>query len=84
MATFEQEDLYRAAGALKNDKACSEVLRRLEEKYIDAWKSSSAQDYDTRDDAYRMVRAIYELRGELNALASEPNVAAFNRRLRSA
>ena len=38
MATWEQENLYRAAKALKNDDASNEVLRRLEQRYIEAWK----------------------------------------------
>jgi hypothetical protein len=37
---------------------------------------------DDRDDAYRMVRAIGEFRNELTALAAEPTVTAFNRRLK--
>jgi hypothetical protein len=30
-----------------------------------------------------MMRVIFELRGELSALAAEPSIAAFNRRLRA-
>jgi len=37
MATWEQENLYRAAKALQNDDASNEVLRRLEQRYIEAW-----------------------------------------------
>jgi len=83
MATWEQENLYRAAKALQNDDASSEVFRRLEQRYIEAWKTSSLDQVDVREDAYRMMRAISELRGELSALAAEPNIAAFNRRLRA-
>lgn len=82
MATYEQEELWRAAGALHRDDAAQEVLRRLEERYVDEWKMSAPEDGAKRDDAYRMVRAVTEFRTELAALAAEPSVLQFNRRLK--
>jgi len=57
--------------------------RRLEERMIYTWKASAPDASQARDDAYLMVRAIAELRNELTALAAEPTVDRFNRRLKS-
>jgi hypothetical protein len=84
MSTFEQEDLWRSAKALSSDKATSTVLDRLEERYIDEWRQSDPEDLGGRDAAYFMVRAIAAFRGELNALASEPDITRFNNRLKRA
>jgi hypothetical protein len=84
MSTFEQEDLWRSAKALASDKATSTVLDRLEERYIDEWRHSDPEDLGGRDAAYFMVRAIAAFRGELNALASEPDITRFNNRLKRA
>lgn len=82
MTPHELEDIYRAATALSRDRATDEVLRRMEQTYIEKWKMSPPDRGDERDDAYRMVRAIGEFRNELTALAAEPSVTAFNRRLK--
>lgn len=83
MATFEQEELYREAQAFTRSEAMKEVFRRLEERMIYTWKASAPDASQSRDDAYLMVRAIAELRNELTALAAEPTVDRFNRRLKS-
>ena len=84
MPSFEQEDLWRSAKALASDKATSTVLDRLEQRYIDEWRQSDPEDLGGRDTAYFMVRAIAAFRGELNALASEPDITRFNNRLKRA
>lgn len=84
MSSFEQEDLWRSAKALASDKATSTVLDRLEQRYIDEWRQSDPADLEGRDAAYFMVRAIAAFRGELNALASEPDITRFNNRLKRA
>ena len=84
MSTFEQETLWIAAKAMANDKAVQEVLRRLKERAVDDWASSPPEADAKRLDAYHMVRAIASLETELTALASEPDVTRFNRRLRKA
>ncbi len=82
MTSYEQEELWRAAGALHRDGAAQEVLKRLEERYVNDWKMSAPEDGAKRDDAYRMVRAVTAFRAELASLAAEPTVAQFNRRLK--
>ena len=84
MSTFEQEDLWRSAKALASDKATGTVLDRLEQRYIDEWRQSDPADLEGRDAAYFMMRAIAAFRGELNALASEPDITRFNNRLKRA
>jgi hypothetical protein len=84
VSTFEQETLWIAAKAMANDKAVQEVLRRLKERAVDDWASSPPEADAKRLDAYHMVRAIASFQAELTALASEPDVMRFNRRLRKA
>lgn len=84
MSTFEQEQLWLAAAALHKDQAAQEVLKRLEARFVSEWMESSPNEGDKRDDAYRMVRAIAAFRQELEALAYEPTVTQFNRRLKKA
>ena len=84
MPTFEQEELWRSAKALVADKAANAVLDRLEQRFVDEWKISDPEDLGGRDAAYFMVRAIAAFRGELTALASEPDVTRFNSRLKRA
>lgn len=84
MSTYEQEELWRAAGALHRDGAAQEVLKRLEARFVAEWMNSTPEEGVKRDDAYRMVRAVAAFRQELEALALEPTVAQFNRRLKVA
>jgi hypothetical protein len=84
VSTFEQETLWIAAKGMANDKAVQEVLRRLKERAVDDWASSPPEADAKRLDAYHMVRAIASFQAELTALASEPDVTRFNRRLRKA
>ena len=82
MTTHEQEELWRAAKALATDKATAAVLDRLDEKFTQDWKESEISDSQTRDGAYYMVRAVAAFRRELDSLASEPDIARFNNRLK--
>jgi len=80
----EKEDLWRAAKLLDGDKAVEEVFSRLEARYVEDWKGSAPDNERKRMEAYYMVRAIDAVRSELTALASEPDILHFNKRLRKA
>lgn len=80
--TFEEEDLYREAKALANSKATMEVIRRIEQRVTEEWANSDPGKHEARDAAYHLVRAVRVFRDELAALASTPDVTAFNRRLK--
>lgn len=82
MSTFELEDLWREAKSLAQSRATAEVIRRIEARLVDEWSNSDPDKYDARDAAYQLIRAIRTFRDELAALASEPDVTAFNRRLK--
>lgn len=84
MSTFEQETLWIAAKAMSSDRSVKEVLRRLKERAVGDWASSPPEADAKRLDAYHMVRAISAFESELSALAAEPDVVRFNRRLRKA
>lgn len=84
MASYEQEELWRAAKALSLDKATLAVLQRLQDRSVSDWMGSPPEAAAKRDDAYHMVRAITAFRDELTALAAEPTITQFNRRLNRA
>jgi hypothetical protein len=84
MSTYEQEELWRSAKALVGDKATQAVLQRIQDRIVAEWMGSSPEASAKRDDAYHMVRAIAAFRDELTALAAEPSVMQFNRRLNRA
>jgi hypothetical protein len=56
------------------------VLRRIESACIASWRE--APNLEAREAAHARIRAIDDLRAELAALAAEPDVVSFNRRLR--
>jgi hypothetical protein len=84
MASYEQEELWRSAKALSADKATLAVLQRLQDRSVSDWMGSPPEAAAKRDDAYHMVRAIAAFRDELTALAAEPTIMQFNRRLNRA
>ena len=81
---IEKEDLWRAAKLINGDLAVAEVFRRLEDRLVEDWKGSAPENEQKRMEAYYMVRAITAVRTELTALASEPDIEQFNKRLRKA
>jgi len=84
MSSYEQEQLWIAAKGLAKDAAFKEVMRRLREIAKDDWANSAPEAEAKRMEAYYMVRSINALEAELTALAAEPDLARFNRRLRKA
>jgi hypothetical protein len=84
MSSYEQEELWRAAQSLHRDGAAQEVLKRMEARCVAEWMLSDPTDGAKRDAAYHMVRAVTAFRQELEALALEPTVSQFNRRLKMA
>lgn len=82
MSTFEMEDLWREAKIFTQSKTADELFKRIERRVFDEWTNSPPEKYEERDAAYQLVRAVRALRTELAALASEPDVTAFNRRLK--
>jgi hypothetical protein len=84
MSTYEQEELWRAAKALASDKSTQTVLQRLQDRSVSDWMGTPPEASAKRDDAYHMVRAIAAFRDELTALAAEPTITQFNRRLNRA
>lgn len=78
--SYEREEVYRAAKALKSDRAFEELVKRLTEKYTNDWRTSALDDLPTREKSFLKILVLDELRSELDALASEPDVTAYNRR----
>lgn len=82
MQTFEQEDIWREAKVLAKSRAVEELMKRIEVRLFNEWSNSDPDKWEARDAAYHLIRAVRTFRDELAALASEPDVTAFNRRLK--
>jgi hypothetical protein len=70
----------RAAKELLDNPAVKEIFASLEVAYTEQWRSSKPEDEPARDDAYRMLRALDRLRGDLQSAASSAAVTAHNHR----
>lgn len=76
------EERSRRAQELLDDPFIQYVLDQMELKYVDAWRTSAYDDYDTRGQAYKRLQALYEFRADLEMIATESAIRAFNRRSR--
>lgn len=76
------EQRSRRAKDLLDDPFLEHVLGQLELKYVEAWRTSNLNDYDIRDQAYQRLQALYEFRADLELIATESAINAFNRRSR--
>lgn len=82
MSVLEKEDLWREAKVIANSRTAAELFKRIEERLYGEWSNSDPEKWEARDAAYNLIRAVRTFRDELAALASEPDVTAFNRRLK--
>jgi hypothetical protein len=76
------DERSRRASEMLDDPFLNYVLDRLELKYIDAWRTSNYQDFETRSEAYERLNALHEFRADLELIATESAINAFNRRSR--
>jgi hypothetical protein len=76
------EERSRRASELLDDPFIQHVLDMMELKYVDIWRTSAYDDYDTRGQAYERLQALYEFRADLEMIATESAIRAFNRRSR--
>ena len=76
------DERSRRASEMLDDPFLNYVLDRLELKYIDAWRSSKYEDYETRSEAFGRLNALHEFRADLELIATESAIRAFNRRSR--
>lgn len=76
------DERSRRANELLDDPFINYVLDRLELKYIDAWRTSKYEDYETRSEAFERLNALHEFRADLEMIATESAIRAFNRRSR--
>jgi len=61
MQTFEQEELWRSAKVFHDDALFNELMKRLEQRYMNQWRQSPPDQASVREDAYNMVRAVSAL-----------------------
>jgi hypothetical protein len=82
ISSMTAEQRSRRAKELLDDPFLEHVLGQLELKYVEAWRTSNLSDYDIRDQAYQRLQALYEFRADLELIATESAINAFNRRSR--
>lgn len=68
--------------ALVRDPVLNAVFQRLIDKYMESWRGSPPEQADTREHLHRMVNAVEALKRELQSVAANRKVAAFNNKSR--
>lgn len=74
------EELQHAKDLLKSSGVAF-ILQSIEDRYTEVWKGSSHTDKEIREDAYRMIRALSDLRVEIASIAKGDEIKAYNSRL---
>ena len=64
-----------AAEKLLNDPISSEAFEKLEHKYNSAWISSGLEDNQKRETLYLSIRALGELKLELESMINTGKIA---------
>lgn len=77
-----EADLVREAKHLAASEALSVLLDRLVEDQVATIMSSPPDQPATREEAFRMIRAVHALRDKISSVAQSDDVTAWNRRLR--
>ena len=77
-----QEALDTSVGAktILESAAFNKAFADLQEQYIMAWRNSKPAEGPLREDAYMMLRALDELKGNLKAAAAAGGIVTFNLR----
>ena len=65
----------KAAERVLNDPIISEAFEKLEAKYNSAWVSSGFEDSQKRETIYLSIRALGELRLELESMINTGKIA---------
>ena len=65
----------KAAERLLNDPIISESFEKLETKYNSAWVSSGLEDSQKRETLYLSIRALGELKLELESMINTGKIA---------
>jgi hypothetical protein len=76
------KDLVRRAQDMDSNPALDEIAQRVIEKYTHVFINSAPTEVEAREDAYRMIKAVNELRAEIKSVAISNSVTAWNRGLR--
>jgi hypothetical protein len=82
MSDIHTEHTIRAdrAKAMLGDKLFQEVMQTVEDAYIGYWRR--ATDPAVREQAWHALKSIEHVRTELQSIADNQVVTAFNKRLR--
>lgn len=76
------EQRSERANELLDDPLIQHVFDTLEMRYVDAWRASKYDDYGVREQAYERLMALHEFRADLEMIATDSAIKAFNRRSR--
>lgn len=78
----DRPTIIAGAQELLRSAAFEPALKHLEDHYTAQWRASTLPQAPTREDAWRMIRAIGELREAIRAIAAENRVAEYSQRLK--
>jgi hypothetical protein len=76
----EALDISVGAKSILESNTFNKAFADLEAQYIATWRKSKPAEMRIREDAYLMLRALDELKGNLKAAASAGGLVSFNLR----
>lgn len=79
----DRATIIQGAQELLRSAAFEPALKELEDRYVNQWRTSTLPQSGNREDAWRMVRAVGELREAIRAIAAENRVAEYSQRLKA-
>jgi hypothetical protein len=77
-----EADLARDARALMDNAALEMLFNQITERNIAFIKNSGPLDVEGREHAFRMIRAVSEVKDHIKSAAAADVVTEWNRRLR--
>jgi len=76
----EYREFVQRVGDFARTADFGRLTETLRAKYMEAWENSRVTDVDTREHLFRMVRAVEALKNEIESIANDQAVRAFNSR----
>lgn len=77
-----KEEIARRATDLLQDPIFMFAVEEVERRYLLNWRNSPFDGADAREACWLGVKALEDIRAQLQSMATAPKVEAFNKNLR--
>lgn len=77
---IDSEQLEYAKSLLKSE-GVKEIFRAIEVRYFEEWKNCQTEDHQKQQKCHAMIKALEDLKIEIESIAKSEEVGMFNSRL---